>query len=129
MLDVTKKGATKKTSKRKIIHDDDDSDIEVIGSSRRVSGGKRQRGSSPASDEGHKKGKGREVDNGPSEATLSTWKKGDDDMEPSTKMLALIKFLKEWDGTGDKTICYSQCMCFILSFLSALNCDPHRDII
>ncbi|KJA22647.1 hypothetical protein HYPSUDRAFT_87246 [Hypholoma sublateritium FD-334 SS-4] len=107
MLDLTKKGAIKKTSKRKIIHDDD-SDIEVVGNSRRVSGGKRPRGSSPASDEGYKKGKDRVVDNGPSEATLSTWKKGDDDMEPSTKMLALIKFLREWDGTGDKTICYSQ---------------------
>lgn len=128
MLDLTENGATKKTSKRKIIHDDD-SDIEVIGNSRRVSGGKRPRGSSHASDEGYKKGKARAIDNGPSEATLSTWKKGDDDMEPSTKMLALIKFLREWDGSGDKTICYSQCKRPILAFLSALNCDSRCDII
>lgn len=45
----------------------------------------------------------------PSDALLATWGKGDSDMEPSAKMLALIEYLKEWDSTGDKTICYSQC--------------------
>ncbi|KAF7967113.1 hypothetical protein HWV62_35883 [Athelia sp. TMB] len=29
-------------------------------------------------------------------------------MEASTKMMGLIDLLKEWDETGDKTICYSQ---------------------
>jgi hypothetical protein len=48
---------------------------------------------------------------GPSDAVIATWKRGDDDLEPSAKMLALIKLLKEWDLCGDKTICYSQCKC------------------
>lgn len=47
---------------------------------------------------------------GPSEALIATWRKGDDDMEPSTKMLKLVSLLKEWDASGDKTICYSQCL-------------------
>jgi SNF2 family DNA or RNA helicase len=46
---------------------------------------------------------------GPSDAVLATWKRGDDDLEPSTKMLALLELLKEWDSCGDKTICFSQC--------------------
>lgn len=45
----------------------------------------------------------------PSDAVFATWRKGDDDMEPSTKMLGLIDLLHEWDSTGDKAICYSQC--------------------
>ncbi|KAG7452506.1 uncharacterized protein BT62DRAFT_879840 [Guyanagaster necrorhizus] len=45
---------------------------------------------------------------GPSEALIATWRKGDDDMEPSIKMLKLLSLLKEWDAGGDKTICYSQ---------------------
>ncbi|KAJ7145709.1 SNF2 family N-terminal domain-containing protein [Mycena epipterygia] len=57
------------------------------------------------------KGKGKagddEVDM-PSAAVISNWGRGDDDLEPSTKMLAMLQLLKEWDVTGDKTICYSQ---------------------
>jgi SNF2 family DNA or RNA helicase len=44
----------------------------------------------------------------PSDAVISNWGRGDDDLEPSTKMLAMMDLLKEWDATGDKTICYSQ---------------------
>ncbi|KAG0693881.1 SNF2 family N-terminal domain-containing protein [Suillus ampliporus] len=44
----------------------------------------------------------------PSRALIAMWRKGDCDLEPSTKMLALIDFLKSWDASGDKTICYSQ---------------------
>lgn len=44
----------------------------------------------------------------PSRALIAMWRKGDYDLEPSTKMLALIDFLKSWDTSGDKTICYSQ---------------------
>ena len=47
--------------------------------------------------------------NMPSDAVFATWRKGDDDLEPSTKMLGLIDLLNQWDCTGDKTICYSQC--------------------
>ncbi|KAG2133783.1 P-loop containing nucleoside triphosphate hydrolase protein [Suillus bovinus] len=43
-----------------------------------------------------------------SDALIAMWRKGDCDLEPSTKMLALIDFLKSWDASGDKTICYSQ---------------------
>jgi hypothetical protein len=45
----------------------------------------------------------------PSDAVISNWGRGDDDLEPSTKMLAMMGLLKEWEVTGDKTICYSQC--------------------
>lgn len=45
----------------------------------------------------------------PSEALLATWRRGDDDMEPSTKMLKLMELLNDWEASGDKTICYSQC--------------------
>lgn len=44
----------------------------------------------------------------PSRALIAMWRKSDYDLEPSTKMLALIEFLKSWDASGDKTICYSQ---------------------
>ncbi|KAF8921264.1 SNF2 family N-terminal domain-containing protein [Mucidula mucida] len=44
----------------------------------------------------------------PSEALLATWRRGDDDMEPSTKMLKLMELLNDWEASGDKTICYSQ---------------------
>ena len=37
------------------------------------------------------------------------WGRGDDNMESSTKMVALIKYLREWDASGDKTIVFSQC--------------------
>jgi len=46
----------------------------------------------------------------PSGAVLAVWGKGDYDLEPSTKMLALVDLLKEADEHGDKTICFSQCM-------------------
>ncbi|KAJ4480950.1 SNF2 family DNA-dependent ATPase [Lentinula aciculospora] len=39
---------------------------------------------------------------------VATWSKGDDDMEPSIKMVRLVKYIKEWEAIGDKTICYSQ---------------------
>ncbi|CAL1697769.1 unnamed protein product [Somion occarium] len=42
------------------------------------------------------------------QALVKTWRKGDSDMEPSAKMMALVHYLKEWDSTGDKTIVYSQ---------------------
>lgn len=48
-------------------------------------------------------------DDWPSQAVIATWRRGDDDMEPSAKMLALLDLLQEWDASGDKTIVYSQC--------------------
>ncbi|KXN90402.1 hypothetical protein AN958_04271, partial [Leucoagaricus sp. SymC.cos] len=43
-----------------------------------------------------------------SEAVKKTWSRGNSDMVPSTKMVEMIRLLKEWESTGDKTIIYSQ---------------------
>ncbi|KAG5651444.1 hypothetical protein H0H81_008625 [Sphagnurus paluster] len=45
---------------------------------------------------------------GLSDAVIATWRRGDDELEPSTKMLALVDLLQEWESSGDKTIVYSQ---------------------
>ena len=45
----------------------------------------------------------------PSQRTVATWRRGDDDMEPSAKMMALVEQLKIASDAGDKTIVYSQC--------------------
>ena len=45
----------------------------------------------------------------PSQRTVATWRRDDDDMEPSAKMLALIELLRVAEDAGDKTIVYSQC--------------------
>ncbi|KAF9485841.1 hypothetical protein BDN70DRAFT_870738 [Pholiota conissans] len=103
-MDSNMSTTTRKVSGKRKIIEDSDSDTEVKGS---ISQGKRFRGSSPDSGGQDEKGKAR-ANSGPSEAVMSTWKRGDDDMEPSTKMLALMQFLKEWEASGDKTICYSQ---------------------
>jgi hypothetical protein len=78
--------------------------------------GKSQAKAQASSSSAHSSGKRRRDQNsrhdGPSDIVIATWRRGDDDLEPSAKMLALVKLLKEWDACGDKTICYSQCMCF-----------------
>lgn len=43
----------------------------------------------------------------PSDAILSNRGLGDDDMEPSTKTLAMLELLKERGSAGDKKIVYS----------------------
>lgn len=63
---------------------------------------------SDTEDESQKEKRVINADN-PSAEVFATWRKGDDDLEPSTKMLGLIDLLEQWDYTGDKTICYSQC--------------------
>lgn len=45
----------------------------------------------------------------PSQRTVATWRRGDDDMEPSAKMNALVEQLRIAKDAGDKTIVYSQC--------------------
>ncbi|KAI0337147.1 hypothetical protein BDW22DRAFT_1410049 [Trametopsis cervina] len=47
-------------------------------------------------------------DETPSDALVRTWKQGGANVEPSTKMLALVGFVQEWESTGDKIICFSQ---------------------
>ncbi|KAI0691058.1 SNF2 family N-terminal domain-containing protein [Cytidiella melzeri] len=44
----------------------------------------------------------------PSDALIQMWKEGGANVEPSTKMLALIGFIQDWEATGDKIICFSQ---------------------
>jgi hypothetical protein len=67
----------------------------------------------------------------PSQRTVATWRRGDDDMEPSAKMLALVEQLQIAENAGDKTIVYSQCssspIFFSLSiFFSSANDDGAR---
>jgi hypothetical protein len=45
----------------------------------------------------------------PSRDIFATWGHGGANVEPSAKMLALVDLLREWESTGDKTICFSQC--------------------
>uniref|UniRef100_A0A8H7XLY1 Uncharacterized protein n=1 Tax=Psilocybe cubensis TaxID=181762 RepID=A0A8H7XLY1_PSICU len=106
------------TSSLKRKSDDSDIDVKEEGSSP----GKRHKNrfgdctkSSPAPENSNKKGKGkaRASNTGgkndiPSDAVVATWRRGDDDLEPSAKMLKMIEYLKEWEHSGDKTICYSQ---------------------
>ena len=56
----------------------------------------------------------------PSQRTVATWCRGDDDMEPSAKMLALIKQLQIAENAGDKTIVFSQCPSSPLFFLKKI---------
>ncbi|KAI0255631.1 SNF2 family N-terminal domain-containing protein [Lactifluus subvellereus] len=44
----------------------------------------------------------------PSQRTVANWRRDDDAMEPSAKMLALIELLRVAEDAGDKTIVYSQ---------------------
>jgi hypothetical protein len=95
-----------------------DSDVEMVG---------------PPSNSSHieprapiceRKGKEKEKEvqiNVPTDTVVTTWRKGGDDMEPSTKMLALVDLLQEWEGTGDKTICYSQCKSFTVVTVSIFD--------
>lgn len=118
---------------RRVPQVDSDSDVEVIeASSPTKSSPSKKRGRenleaspAPSNNDLSAKAKGKrrirteeeddevegqvETGNIPSDAVFATWRKGDDDMEPSTKMLALVDLLNRWDSTGDKTICYSQC--------------------
>ena len=60
-----------------------------------------QKGKQPVSNKESKK---------PSQHTVATWRRGDNDMEPSAKMLALVEQLRVAENAGDKTIVYSQCL-------------------
>ncbi|KII90213.1 hypothetical protein PLICRDRAFT_53299 [Plicaturopsis crispa FD-325 SS-3] len=90
---------------------EDDSDIELSDSPPIASPVKRQRATpvpaTPAKGKEKAQSKAKTGD-GPSEAVIKTWRNGADDLEPSTKMVAMIELLKEWDCTGDKSIVFSQ---------------------
>lgn len=79
-------------------------------------------------DKGKGKSSNKKTADKPSAQLVATWNKGDDTMEPSTKMMALIELLKSWNATGDKCICYSQCALHILSYLIIWLTTAGRDI-
>ncbi|KAJ7468732.1 SNF2 family DNA-dependent ATPase [Mycena latifolia] len=99
--------------------DDDMPDVPLLGSllkkddeENSISAGRKKGKGKGSPGRARGKGKGDDEDEDeveqPSAAVLSNWSRGDDDLEPSTKMLAMMDLLKEWDASGDKTICYSQ---------------------
>ena len=51
----------------------------------------------------------------PRQKTMATWRRGDDNLEPSAMMLAIIEQLQIAEDHGDKRIGYSQCMRLISS--------------
>ncbi|KIY72134.1 hypothetical protein CYLTODRAFT_418117 [Cylindrobasidium torrendii FP15055 ss-10] len=103
----------KQKTKRTQSDDDDDATLSAPLGSNGGIGQARKAGSSPA---GKRKAPDDEDDEENedthhekvSDATLATWRRGDDDMEPSTKMMQLIEYIKDWESTGDKIIVYSQ---------------------
>lgn len=108
IFDLNQDDNATKRIKRKMYENDRDLEGFRTPHKRRRGGSSRSSSASPGPSKG--KGKaGASKSEGPSDAIIATWRRGDDDLEPSTKMLALVEYLKEWDSTGDKTICYSQC--------------------
>ncbi|KAI0061315.1 hypothetical protein BV25DRAFT_1826795 [Artomyces pyxidatus] len=95
----------KKVQKPKI-DDDDEMDITMGDITRPLAGGSDDEDEETPRSQGKNRGK---ATVGQSNAQMvAAWRLGDDNMEPSAKMLELIKLLKEADIAGDKTIVYSQ---------------------
>ncbi|KAJ7448480.1 P-loop containing nucleoside triphosphate hydrolase protein [Mycena galericulata] len=116
--DVKVRAVPQKAFEDRLLDSDDDDDmpdVPLLGSFVKkgdeedsISAGKKGKGKAGSSRQVQaKKGDDDDVDM-PSAAVISNWGRGDDDLEPSSKMLAMLDMLKEWDSTGDKTICYSQ---------------------
>jgi hypothetical protein len=76
-----------------------------------------QKGKQPASSQESKK---------LSDRTVATWRRGDDGMEPSAKMLAVIEQLQIAENAGDKTIVYSQCEFSQAHLLSSILREGQR---
>ncbi|KAI0743255.1 SNF2 family N-terminal domain-containing protein [Irpex lacteus] len=90
------KGKGKEKEKEKAIGDDEVTDI-TLGDIARHDNSSQPNGRNAAN-----------PGEAPSDAMIRVWKEGGVNAEPSTKMLALVKFIQEWEGTGDKIICFSQ---------------------
>ncbi|TFY67000.1 hypothetical protein EVJ58_g1907 [Rhodofomes roseus] len=102
-----KKESKAKVKGRTVMSDDDDSpmdeDNDLHNTMDKIRGKRVQKSKAPADDDSD--------DDGPRQVPaymVNTWRRGDDNLEPSTKMMALINHLQEWEVTGDKTIVYSQ---------------------
>ena len=87
--------------------DDNDDDIEVV---KVTLSPQKVNGKAPVTKQRDMKRKRSE--DGPSAAVIKTWRRGDDEMEPSAKMVELVELLKGGEAAGDKTIVYSQCESF-----------------
>ncbi|PCH42875.1 hypothetical protein WOLCODRAFT_102715 [Wolfiporia cocos MD-104 SS10] len=95
---------TKVKQKQKVGEDDsDDDDAEINLTMEEITGKRRAQKASGNDERGDS-----EQPHQMSDALIAAWRRNDDDMEPSTKMLALISSLQEWDACGDKTIVFSQ---------------------
>ena len=70
--------------------------------------------------EGKQKAKNEDLD----PRLVEVWKRANADLEPSAKMVALLRLLKSWDATGDKTICFSQCESGSQSQCETADVDP-----
>lgn len=105
----------------KISKNGSSSDLRTVDGAKRRS---RESSSSPQRPQNTGRGNKKSSNgrDGPSDAVIAAWRRGDDDLEPSAKMLALIEYLKAWDASGDKTICYSQCR--LLFFAVEVTTDP-----
>ncbi|KAI0290312.1 SNF2 family N-terminal domain-containing protein [Russula brevipes] len=78
---------------------DDEGDDEKPQPEERIGGpSSQQKGKQPVAGESKK----------PSQHTVSAWRRGDGDMEPSAKMIALVEQLQIANDAGDKAIVYSQ---------------------
>ncbi|KAJ2925510.1 hypothetical protein H1R20_g11584, partial [Candolleomyces eurysporus] len=91
-------------SKRKAKDDGSDVEVSAVTPARRRKKARDSFGSDAESSDEDKENSVK----GLSDSVIATWSRGDDDMEPSAKMKALVSFLKKWDASGDKVICYSQ---------------------
>ncbi|KAF9649722.1 hypothetical protein BDM02DRAFT_3186073 [Thelephora ganbajun] len=90
----SQKSNSKKTMKRLESMKLEDDGFEMMGG--------------PSKDKGKQKAKDDDEKEDLDPRLIEIWKRANADLEPSTKMLALLRLLKSWDATGDKTICFSQ---------------------
>ncbi|KAH9958710.1 SNF2 family N-terminal domain-containing protein [Russula dissimulans] len=101
--------------------DDDDDESDEVEPGHRAASSSRGKGKLPAA------AAAREITK-PSQHTVATWRRDDDDMEPSAKMIALVEQLRVAEDAGDKTIVYSQ-WTSMLSLLETLLAGGPRVIL
>ncbi|KAJ3930944.1 MAG: SNF2 family DNA-dependent ATPase [Lentinula lateritia] len=115
LADIMRPTKRHKTGERNTDHDDDILDLTMDDIAQPIFSSPIKPGQSSnhkrkahQSTNGGEKRKDTESEGGLPEALVATWSKGDDDMEPSIKMVQLLEYIKKWEAIGDKTICYSQ---------------------
>ncbi|KAI0725557.1 P-loop containing nucleoside triphosphate hydrolase protein [Fomitopsis betulina] len=98
-----KKEPKVKVKGRAVVSDDDDDDSPMDEDTDLYDAMKDIRGRRHA-----QQAKAPKVEPGMSAEMFAHWRRGDDNLESSTKMVAMIEFLRVADAAGDKTIVYSQ---------------------